>query len=94
LGRDGFDERADDVQKLCQPSQKETEVVADRGEDGVDAVACATFELRSMRCLADSQVDENPPHKYLALYELETDNLDAALADLKSRVGTVDMVMT
>ncbi len=44
--------------------------------------------------LADAQVDKNPPHKYLALYELETDNLEATLADLASRVGTADMFMS
>jgi hypothetical protein len=32
--------------------------------------------------LADSQVGENNPYKYLTLYEMETDNLDAAITEL------------
>ena len=59
-----------------------------------DMVSVPGFVTAQRFRLADSQVGEDNPCKYLALYELETDNLDAALADLKSRIGTVDMVMT
>src|SRR5439155_10429651 len=46
--------------------------------------------------LADTQMggDTNKPYKYLALYEIETDNLQGALDDLASRRNTPDMVMT
>ena len=44
--------------------------------------------------LADQQMGGQPQHRYLALYEIETDNLQETLDDLKSRSGTADMVMT
>jgi hypothetical protein len=33
-------------------------------------------------------------HRYLALYEIETDNAKASLDELKKRIGTADMVMS
>jgi hypothetical protein len=46
--------------------------------------------------LADTQMggDNNKPYKYLALYEIETDDLKATLEDLAARRGTPDMVMS
>ena len=46
--------------------------------------------------LADAQMggDTNKPHRYLALYEIETDDLAGALKDLQSRAGTSDMVIS
>ncbi|HTT77959.1 MAG TPA: DUF4286 family protein [Candidatus Binataceae bacterium] len=45
--------------------------------------------------LADTQMGGAAPvHRYLALYEIETDNLQATFDDLKSRSGTADMMMT
>jgi hypothetical protein len=45
--------------------------------------------------LADAQMAPGPiKHKYLALYEIETDDLAAALKDLRSRTGTADMVLS
>lgn len=45
--------------------------------------------------LADAQMtDKAPVHRYLALYEIETDDLASALAELKARGGTADMVMS
>jgi hypothetical protein len=46
--------------------------------------------------LADTQMsgDADRPYKYLALYEIETDDLAGALKDLQSRLGTADMVMS
>jgi hypothetical protein len=39
--------------------------------------------------LADQQVREPPfPYKYLALYEIETDDLKAVVDELTSRAGT------
>jgi hypothetical protein len=46
--------------------------------------------------LADTQMggDTNKPQKYLALYEIETDDLPAVLKDMQSRGGTADMIMS
>ncbi|HUN56682.1 MAG TPA: DUF4286 family protein [Candidatus Binataceae bacterium] len=44
--------------------------------------------------LADTQMGGAPAHRYLAIYEIETDNLQATFDDLKSRSGTEDMVLT
>ena len=45
--------------------------------------------------LADAQMtDKAPAHRYLALYEIETDDLAATLAEMKSRGGTADMIMS
>jgi len=45
--------------------------------------------------LAEAQfADGKPAHRYLALYELETDDLKGALAELQKRVGTADMYMS
>jgi hypothetical protein len=43
--------------------------------------------------LADSQVGENNPHKYLTLYEMETDNLDASVTELMDWFGN-GMIVT
>jgi hypothetical protein len=45
--------------------------------------------------LADTQfADGKPAHRYLALYEIETDDIKGSLAELQKRVGTADMFMT
>ena len=44
--------------------------------------------------LADAQMGKHNPHKYLAIYEIETDDLAGALAELKARGGTADIVMS
>ncbi|MGA2411140.1 MAG: hypothetical protein ABSG46_12225 [Candidatus Binataceae bacterium] len=44
--------------------------------------------------LADTQMGPAPAHRYLAIYEIETDNLQETFDDLKSRSGTEDMVLT
>jgi hypothetical protein len=36
--------------------------------------------------------DTNKPYKYVALYEIETDDIAGVLKDLQSRSGTADMV--
>jgi hypothetical protein len=45
-------------------------------------------------CLADAQMgrDQSRPHKYLALYEIETDDLAGTLKELRARVGTPEIV--
>jgi hypothetical protein len=44
--------------------------------------------------LADSETGDKHPHKYLALYEIETNDLAGTLKDLRARGGTADMVMS
>lgn len=44
--------------------------------------------------LADTQTGGEKPHKYLALYEIETDDLSGLLREMQSRGGTADMVMS
>jgi hypothetical protein len=45
--------------------------------------------------LADTQAGKtDQSHKYLALYEIETDDLEATLKDMRSRGGTADMIMS
>ena len=44
--------------------------------------------------LADSETGDKHPHRYLALYEIETNDLAATLKELQSRAGTADMVMS
>ena len=45
--------------------------------------------------LAEAQfADGKPAHRYVALYELETDDLKGAFAELQKRIGTADMYMS
>jgi hypothetical protein len=45
--------------------------------------------------LADAQLGDGPhAHRYLALYEIETDDAKGALTELQQRVGTADMVIS
>jgi hypothetical protein len=45
--------------------------------------------------LADAQfADGTPAHRYLALYEIDTDDIKGSLKELQKRVGTDDMVMS
>ena len=37
---------------------------------------------------------QNPSHPYLAIYEIETDDIAAVLADLRSRPGTPAMFIS
>ena len=52
--------------------------------------------VAAQRCkVADAQLDGySGAHRYLALYEIETDDLQGALNDLASRRDTPDMVMS
>jgi hypothetical protein len=59
-----------------------------------DVLNVPGFVAAQRFCLADTQMNDKNPHKYLALYEIETDDLAGALKDLQSRVGTDDMVMS
>jgi hypothetical protein len=44
--------------------------------------------------LADAQMGKDNPYKYLALYEIETDDLAGVLKEMRARGGTADMVMS
>jgi len=45
--------------------------------------------------VADAQfADGKPAHRYLALYELDTDDLKGSLKELQQRIGTADMFMS
>jgi hypothetical protein len=45
--------------------------------------------------LADTQAGKpDQSHKYLALYEIETDDLEATLREMRARGGTADMIMS
>jgi hypothetical protein len=45
--------------------------------------------------LADAQLGDGPrAHRYLALYEIESDGAKATLKELQKRIGTADMVMS
>ncbi len=61
-----------------------------------DVLNAAGFVCAQRFKLSDVQngpkVDQT--HKYLALYEIETDDLAASLKDLQSRAGTADMIMS
>jgi hypothetical protein len=61
-----------------------------------DVLQASGFVAAQRFRLADNQMggDTNKPYKYLALYEIETDDLPAALKDLQSRAGTAEMVMS
>lgn len=44
-------------------------------------------------CLADTQFSrEERPRKYLALYEIETNDIEGTLKELRKRGGTADIV--
>jgi hypothetical protein len=45
--------------------------------------------------LADTQfADGKPAHRYLALYEIETEDIKGSFNELQKRVGTADMFMS
>jgi hypothetical protein len=45
--------------------------------------------------VAEAQfADGAPSHRYLALYEIETDDIKGSLKELQKRIGTADMIMS
>lgn len=45
--------------------------------------------------IADAQLDKSDrPHRYLALYELETDDIQGSIKELQKRAGTAEMVIS
>ncbi len=58
--RDDLEEGSDDdTQELCEPSQQQAEVVAGRGENGVDAVAEASLEIISVHAVLGLDVADD-----------------------------------
>ena len=37
---------------------------------------------------------ENAPHRYMAIYNIETDDIERVLVDILSRAGTPDMILS
>lgn len=61
-----------------------------------DVLQCPGFVSARRFRLADTQFEFNtvtPPYRYLALYEIETDDVAASLKEIVNRAGTADMVM-
>lgn len=44
--------------------------------------------------LSDAQLRATVPYRYCALYEIETDDLEGVLAELRARAGTEAMPLT
>jgi hypothetical protein len=61
-----------------------------------DVLQCPGFVSARRFRLASTQFQFNtvtPPYSYLALYEIETDDIEASLSEIVRRAGTADMVM-
>ncbi len=61
-----------------------------------DVLQCPGFVSARRFRLADTQFEFNtvqPPYRYLALYEIETDDVAASLKEIVNRAGSADMVM-
>lgn len=61
-----------------------------------DVLNVPGFVCAQRFCLADTQMrgEASNAYKYLALYEIETDDLAGVLKDLRSRAGTPEIVMS
>lgn len=62
-----------------------------------DVIQCPGFVSARRFRLAATQFEFNtvtPAYRYLALYEIETDDIEASLKEIVARAGGVDMVMT
>lgn len=61
-----------------------------------DVLQCPGFVSARRFRLADTRFEFNtvtPPYRYLALYEIETDDVQASLKEIVNRAGTADMMM-
>ncbi len=59
-----------------------------------DVVAVEAFKSAQRFRLNQSMVDEPSPWPYMAIYDVETDDIDGAIAELKRRAGTDRMVIS
>src|SRR6201989_70854 len=79
LRRDGFGEGPDDgTQEFCEPPQEQAEVVAGRGEDGVDAVADAAFEIVAVHAVLGLDVADDGLDSRTTLHLAPDGSRDAA----------------
>src|SRR5712671_3530929 len=79
LSRDSFGEGPDDgTQEFCEPPQEQAEVVAGRGEDGVDAVACAAFEIVAVHAVLGLDVADDGLDSRATLHLAADGSRDAA----------------
>jgi hypothetical protein len=63
------------------------------GQHIPDILNIPGFAAAQRFCVADHQMGSAPAkQKYLALYEIETDDLEATINELKSRQGTPEIV--
>jgi len=61
-----------------------------------DVIQCPGFVSARRFRLAATQFEFNtvkPAYRYLALYEIETDDIETSLKEIVARAGTADMVM-
>ena len=61
-----------------------------------DVINCPGFVSARRFRLATTQFQFNtvtPAYRYLALYEIETDDIEGSLQEIVNRAGTADMVM-
>ncbi len=60
------------TQESCEPSQEQAEVVVGHGEDGVDAIASAAFEIVPVRAVLNLAADvaDDPAKPCLQKLEL------------------------
>src|SRR3954468_4492549 len=79
LSRDSFGEGPDDgTQEFCEPPQEQAEVIAGRGEDGVDAVADAGFEIVAVHAVLGLDVADDGLDSRTTLHLAPDGSRDAA----------------
>src|SRR6478736_9507678 len=79
LSRDSFGEGPDDgTQEFCEPPQEQAEVIAGCGEDGVDAVADAAFEIVALHAVLGLDVTDDGLDSRAALHLATDGSCDAA----------------
>ena len=79
LSRDSFGEGPDDgTQEFCEPPQEQAEVEAGRGEDGVDAVADAAFEIVAVHAVLGLDVADDGLDSRTTLHLAPDGSRDAA----------------
>ena len=79
LSQDSFGEGPDDgSQEFCEPSQEQTEVVAGRGQDGVDAVADAALEIVAVHAVLGLDVADDGLDSRTTLHLASDGGRDAA----------------
>ena len=79
MSRDSFGEGPDDgTQEFCEPPQEQAEVVAGRGEDGVDAVADAAFEIVAVHAVLGLDVADDGLDSRTTLHLAPDGSRDAA----------------